>query len=124
MMLYRALVFTFGLVVFFVIGCGTVIHYSGQDSMNRLWEEYRERNITDNTEVFIEYKQQKKEQRYQYVTVVAEDKDDTKRLLLGLVNISSFLTTRMIMPPYTDNMFATPTYILEDYASKLPLGKD
>lgn len=93
------------------------------ESFNTLWESYKESDNKDKPQAFIEYKEQKKEMRQIVQRQTAKrNKDYSKRLLLGIIDTTTFIATTTLTPIYTENLLLTPVYMVEDYASYLPIG--
>lgn len=105
------------------VGC-SVTNSGNPEFFNSLWEAYKE-NTTDNKEqAFIEYKETKKEQRRFVQRQTRHNKDYSKRLLLGMIDATTFVASTTLTPMHTENLFLTPIYMVEDYASTLPIGED
>ncbi|MBD5167175.1 MAG: hypothetical protein HDT11_03335 [Helicobacter sp.] len=106
-----------------VVGC-SVTNSGNPEFFNSLWEAYKEGNAGDDPQAFIEYKEAKKEQRRFVQRQTRHDKDYSKRLLLGVIDATTFVASTTLTPVHAENLLLTPIYMVEDYASQLPVGED
>lgn len=106
-----------------VVGCSAT-NSGNPEFFNSLWEAYKEGNTSNDPQAFIEYKETKKEQRRFVQRQTRHDKDYSKRLLLGVIDATTFVTSTALTPMHSENLLLTPIYMVEDYASQLPVGEE